>query len=141
MITLKDSRMERTLAARSSGSESSPGTITTPDGERERDQKSNSTPETADTKCPHEADGDTSEGLSTRTKTEEGPSRAEAGPSALKVVTKPLRPQHLPGNKVLLVVPPCRRVYIRNSPANSLAGPEGSKDERDVRKIEQKPSD
>ena len=145
MINLKDSRRERILAARSSGPESSPRAITTPDEEREHDptKSSDSTHEkaaVAGAKRPFEADGNTSQGPSTRAKTEAGPSMAEAGPSAIKVIAKPHRPQDLPDNEVLLVVPPIPKSLYEELTDDSLTEPESSENERDIRKVEMKAS-
>ncbi|KAN0138011.1 hypothetical protein V8E53_004182 [Lactarius tabidus] len=146
VITLKDSCRERISAARSScpGPESSPRAITGTNGERERDPKSSSstreTTSVAGAKRPFEDDDNTSEGPSTRTKTEAGASRAEAGPPALKVIAKPHKPQHLPENEVLVVVPPMPKSLYEELTDDSLTEPESSENERDIRKNEMKAS-
>jgi hypothetical protein len=134
VINLKDSRREHISVAKSSVPKSSPQAITAPDEERKHDPKrSNSPHETATVagaKRPFEADDNTSEGPSTRAKT-------EAGPSTLKVIAKPLRPEHLP-DEVLLVVPPMLKSLYEDLSDDSLTEPESSENKRDIRKAEMK---
>ena len=136
MIDLKDSRRERISVARSSVPESSPQAISTPDEERKQfTGRSNSTHDTATVagaKRPFEADGNTSESPSTRAKMEEGP-------STLKLIAKPLRPEHLP-DEVLLVVPPMPKSLYEELTDSSLTEPESSENEHDIRKAEMKAS-
>ena len=136
MINLRDSRRERISAARSSVPDSSPQAVTASDKRRERDPKSlNSTHDTATVagaKRPFEADGDTSEGPSTRAKT-------EAGSSTLKVIAEPIRPDHLP-DEVLLVVPLMPKSLYQDLTDDSLTEPESSENECDIRKLEIKSS-
>ena len=124
-------------AARSSVPDSSPQAVTASDERREREPKSfNSTHDTATVagaKRPFEADGDTSEGPSTRR------AKTEAGPSTLKVIAEPIRPDHLP-DEVLLVVPPMPKSLYQDLTDDSLTEPESSENERDIRKLEIKSS-
>ena len=124
-------------AARSSVPDSSPQAVTASDERREREPKSlNSTHDTATiagAKRPFEADGDTSEGPSTRC------AKTEVGPSTLKVITEPIRPDHLP-DEVLLVVPPMPKSLYQDLTDDSLTEPESSENERDIRKLEIKSS-
>ena len=92
----------------------------------------NDTATVAGAKRPFEADGNTSESPSTRAKTEEGP-------STLKLIAKPLRPEHLP-DEVLLVVPPMPKSLYEELTDSSLTEPESSENERDIRKAEMKAS-
>ena len=125
------------LVARSSVPNSSPQAVTASDERREREPKSfNSTHDTATVagaKRPFEADGDTSEGPSTRR------AKTEAGPSTLKVIAEPIRPDHLP-DEVLLVVPPMPKSLYQDLTDDSLTEPESSENERDIRKLEIKSS-
>ena len=124
-------------AARSSVPDSSPQAVTASDERREWEPKSfNSTHDTATVagaKCPFEADGDTSEGPSTRR------TKTEAGPSTLKVIAEPIRPDHLP-DEVLLVVPPMPKSLYQDLTDDSLTEPESSENERDIQKLEIKSS-
>jgi hypothetical protein len=146
VITLKDSRRECISAARSScpGPESSPQAITGTNGEREQDPKSSSsthkTTSVAGAKCPFKDDDNTSEGPSMRAKTEAGPSRAEAGPPALKVIAKLHKPQHLPENEVLVVVPPMLKSPYEELTDDSLTEPESSENEHNIQKNEMEAS-
>ncbi|KAN0136529.1 hypothetical protein V8E53_005576 [Lactarius tabidus] len=98
VVTLKDSCRECILAARLScpGPESSPRATTSTNREHKQDPKSLSSTckmtSVAGAKCPFEDDNNTSEGPSMHAKTEAGPSRAEAGPPALKVIAKLHKP-------------------------------------------------
>jgi hypothetical protein len=134
VINLKDSHRERILVAKSSVPKSSPQAITAPDEERKHDPKhSNSPHETATVagaKRPFEADDNTSEGPLMCTKT-------EVGPSTLKVIAKPLQPEHLP-DEVLLVVPPMLKSLYEDLSDDSLTEPESSENERDIQKAEMK---
>jgi hypothetical protein len=136
VINLKDSRRERISVARLSVPKSSPQAITAPDEVRKHDPKrSNSTHKMvtiAGAKRLFEADNNTSEGPSTCAKT-------EAGPSTLKVIAKPLRPEHLP-DEVLLVVPPMPKSLYDKLTDDSLTEPESSENERDIQKAEMKAS-
>jgi hypothetical protein len=136
VINLKDSRRERISVAKSSVPESSPQAITAPDKEHKHDPKRSNSPHematVAGAKRPFEADDNTSEGPSTHTKT-------EAGLSTLKVIAKPLRPEHLP-DEVLLVVPPMPKSLYEDLSDDSLTEPESSENERDIQKAKMKAS-
>ena len=96
----------------------------------------NSTHDTATiagAKHPFEADGNTSEGPSTCC------AKTEVGPSTLKVIAEPIRPDHLP-DEVLLVVPPMPKSLYQDLTDDSLTEPESSENERDIRKLEIKSS-